>query len=149
MKTNKKFINFWEKQQLINRIAITTDLKKEYQWLINDLKFKHRFCLFHFKKSINNHIYNTSKIIIFFTEKKKSKSYLPRIYEVFEAKNIKEVYNIVDKLKKDKNEFPQVIKDILDKKNFYHLLDTWPDSLMTLKSIVQSILLKESSKIWL
>ena len=39
------------------RIGITTDLKKEYQKPINDLKFKHQFCIFHFKKSINEHIY--------------------------------------------------------------------------------------------
>lgn len=62
---------------------------------------------------------------------------------------MKKVYNIVYKLKKDKNRLPQIIKDILDKKNFYHILDTWLDSSMTLKSTVQAILLKESSKIWL
>lgn len=37
---------------------------------------------------------------------------------------MKKVYNIVYKLKKDKNRLPQIIKDILDKKNFYHMLDT-------------------------
>ena len=99
------------------RIAITTDLKKEYRRPINNLKFKHQFCLFHFKKSINDHIYRYIKDNDLSIEKKKEiKSYLPRIYEVFDAENMIGVDKIVNKLKKDRNKFPQVIKDILDKK---------------------------------
>ena len=99
------------------RIGITTDLKKEYQRPINDLKFKHQFCIFHFKKSINEHIYRYVKDNSLSDEQKKEfKSFLPRIYEVFKAEDMTKVDEIVSKLKEDKNDFPQVIKDILDKK---------------------------------
>ena len=104
------------------RIAITTDLKKEYLKPISDLKFKHQFCLFHFKKNINTYIYNYVKNNNLSDEKKKEfKSYLRKIYEIFNSKDMTEVYQIVNKLNKDKHEFPQVIREILDKKVLSYL----------------------------
>lgn len=43
-----------------NKIAITTDLDEKYKPIIENLGFKHQWCLFHafknFNKTIKNHI---------------------------------------------------------------------------------------------
>ena len=36
--------------------AITTDLDKKYEEILENLNYKHQFCLFHTKKTINNYI---------------------------------------------------------------------------------------------
>ena len=111
----RKFLEEATKNQ--ERISITTDLKQEYRKPINELKFKHQFCIFHFKQNINKTIREYVEENNLPEEKiKEFKSYLPRLYEIFDVENQEEVYSIIEKLRKDKEDFPQVIQDIFDNK---------------------------------
>ncbi|RAP48741.1 MAG: hypothetical protein BZ136_04545, partial [Methanosphaera sp. rholeuAM74] len=111
----RKFLEDATKNQ--DRIAITTDLKPEYRTPINDLKFLHQFCKFHFKQNNNKIIRDYVKENNLPEDKiKEFKSYLPRLYEIYDVESQDEVYSIIDKLRKDKKEFPEVIQNIFDNK---------------------------------
>lgn len=99
------------------RIAITTDLKYEYKTPINQLGFKHQYCLFHFKQSINKTIRNYVLDNKLSEDKiKEFKSYLPEIYEIFNQNNIKEINDVLNNLKKNINNYPSIIKKIIKDK---------------------------------
>ena len=111
----KKFLEEATRNQ--DRTAITTDLKPEYRKPINDLKFKHQFCKFHFKQNNNKIIRDYVKENNLPDEKiKEFKSYLPKLYEIYDVETQDEVYSVIEKLRKDKKDFPQVIQDIFDNK---------------------------------
>ena len=99
------------------RIAITTDLKHEYKTPINQLGFKHQYCIFHFKQNINKTIRNYVLDNKLSEDKiKEFKSYLPEIYEIFNQNNIKEINDVLNNLKKNINNYPSIIKKIIKDK---------------------------------
>jgi hypothetical protein len=57
-KNIRKFL--WQNTRNKNKIAITSDLDEKYKPIIEELGFKHQWCLFHtlknFNKTINKHI---------------------------------------------------------------------------------------------
>ena len=97
--------------------AITTDLHIAYRKPIQDLGFKHQFCQFHAKQNINKYLYNYVKDNkISKKMHKKYKSYLKEIYEIYDAENRFEVLDFLNNLRLRRDEFPDVINDIIDKK---------------------------------
>lgn len=111
----RKFLEEATRNQ--DRNAITTDLKPEYRKPINDLKFKHQFCKFHFKQNNNKIIRDYVKENNLPKEKiKEFKSYLSKLYEIYNVETQDEVYFVIEKLREDKKDFPQVIQDIFDNK---------------------------------
>ena len=103
---------------LINHVkAITTDLHIAYRKPIQDLEFKHQFCEFHAKQNINKNLYNHVKEN---NIKKRPirniKKYLKEIYQIYEAENRFEVLDILDNIFSRREEFPDVINEIVDKK---------------------------------
>jgi len=99
------------------RKAITTDLHFAYRKPIQDLGFKHQLCEFHTKQNINKYLYNYVKDNNI-TKKthKEFKKYLKEVYQIYEADNRFEVLDILDNLSGRREEFPDVINEIIDKK---------------------------------
>ncbi|WP_323736288.1 hypothetical protein PXD04_10455 [Methanosphaera sp. ISO3-F5] len=99
------------------RKAITTDLHIAYRKPIQDLGFKHQFCEFHTKQNINKYLYNHVKENnISKKTHKEYKKYLEEIYQIYESNNRFEVLDILDNLSGRREEFPDVINEIIDKK---------------------------------
>ena len=86
-----------------NRIAITTDLDEKYKPIIEELGFKHQWCLFHTFKNFNKIIKNYIK------QNKVSKEEINKIKEEKE-----EIFNLfqVGSLKNARNKFNQVLVKI-------------------------------------
>ena len=99
------------------RIAITTDLKQDYRKPISDLKFEHQFCHFHFKQNVNKTIREYVKENNLPESKiKEFKSYLPKLYAIFDLESMTEVDEMMDNLRKIINEFPEIIQEIFNDK---------------------------------
>lgn len=99
------------------RIAITTDLKHEYKRPIDKLGFKHQFCVFHFKQNINKTIREYAKNNKLPNKKiQEYKSYLSKIYQLFNSESTDEVTNCLNNLKTDLNNYPNIIKKIVKEK---------------------------------
>lgn len=99
----------------MNRIAITTDLKEEYRKPLNDLGFKHQFCMFHAKKNIKKQIWDYVKENNLSDSKyEEFKSYLREIYKIYNVKTQDEVAGVVNDLIERSEEFPEIINQIIN-----------------------------------
>ena len=98
-------------------LSITTDLKEEYRKLINDLGFKHQFCMFHAKKNIKKQIWDYVKENnLPDSTYEEFKSYLGEVYKIYDVKNQEEVADVVNGLIERSNEFPEIINKIINER---------------------------------
>ena len=114
-----------------NKIAITTDLDKNYSLIIPKLGFKHQLCIFHTKKSLNRQLkYFKDKYHLSDEEYEECQQQLQNIKNLFDLENYDEANKELQSLIYRKNEFHPIIYKIIRKsissryKNFiYHIKD--------------------------
>ena len=82
-----------------NKIAITTDLDKEYTSIIQKLGFKNQLCIFHTKKTLNKQLKNfKDKNRISDEEYQERHKQLKMIKDLFDLNDIDEFKNEVQSL---------------------------------------------------
>ena len=114
-----------------NKIAITTDLDKNYSLIIPKLGFKHQLCIFHTKKSLNRQLKDfKDKYHLSNEENEECQQQLQMIKNLFDLENYDEANKELQSLIYRKNEFHPIIYKIIRKsispryKNFiYHIKD--------------------------
>lgn len=114
-----------------NKVAITTDLDLKYISIIPKLGFKHQFCLWHAKKSLNK-LLKTYKVKFNLSDEEyeECKNQLKWIKDLFDLDDFDLAEKELQSLIYRKNEFHNVIYEIIRKsivpryKSFiYHLKD--------------------------
>ena len=114
-----------------NKIAITTDLDKNYSLIIPKLGFKHQLCIFHTKKSLNRQLKDfKDKYHLSNEENEECQQQLQMIKNLFDLENYDEANKELQSLIYRENEFHPIIYKIIRKsispryKNFiYHIKD--------------------------
>ena len=111
-KNIRKFL--WENTRNKNKIAITSDLDEKYKPIIEELGFKHQWCLFHtlknFNKIIKKHIQENKLNIEEINKIRKEKLELFALFNNESFKNARNEFNkILDKI----NDYSKVIQSII------------------------------------
>ncbi|CEL25125.1 hypothetical protein [Methanobacterium formicicum] len=115
-KENSKNIKeFLEKNTMNhNKISITTDLDEKYKPIIEELEFKHQWCLFHALKNFNKTIKKYIK------ENELNDDEIDKIHEeklelfsLFESKSFKKARNKLNEILNKINDYSKVIKSII------------------------------------
>ena len=127
-----------------DRTAIVTDLKLDYDQIMNELVFIHQHCTFHLEKNMKSNMkkkinedmadyrlelknthpeYSKEEINEIIKEKKEElKSeiweYIKEFMELFKKSTFNEAVDYINKLKKEINDYPKYLADYL-KKNFF------------------------------
>ena len=127
-----------------DRIAIVTDLKMEYDGIMNELNFVHQHCIFHLEKSIKNNMEkeinkdmtnyrlelkntrpecsNEDLDEIIKTKKEEVKSemweYIREFMELFKQETFNEVIEYINFLKNEIKNYPEHLAKYLKKKFF-------------------------------
>ena len=99
-----------------NKIAITTDLDEKYKPIIEELGFKHQWCLFHtfknFNKIIKKHIKQNK---VSKKEIKKIQEVKQEIFSLFETDSLKNARDKIKQFLTKIKEYSKVIKSIIIK----------------------------------
>ena len=127
-----------------DRVAIITDLKPEYDSIMNELSFVHQHCTFHLEKNIktkmkeeirkdminyrfelkNNHPeYSDDELDEIIKEEKKEVKeeiwgYIKEFMQIFKQPTFNEAINYINHLKKEIKYFPKHLSEYLNK-NFF------------------------------